>query len=130
MTPQNLDQLIDSAHAELERVEAEAKQLEARLLRAGVTPPTRRYGKPVDLSQNLTAQGLLQVRDPALASYLGFGSDIARKREEEQQARILQAERMRLQTEQARAQNQAAAAARYKAQLAGVNPVNGRRLGQ
>jgi len=127
MTPQNLDQLIDSAHAELERVEAEAKQLEARLLRVGVTPPTRRYGKPVDLSKNLTAQGLLQARDPALASYLGFGSDLARKREEEQQARILQAERMRLQTDRLRRVNTASARYREQMNLQGINPNTGRR---
>ena len=127
MTPQTLDQQIDAAHSELERIETEARAIEARLIRAGITPPLRRYGRPVDLSKNLTAQGLLQVKDPALAAFLGYGSDIARKRAEEAAARELQAERMRMMTAQTKAANDAAAAGRYRQQLAGINPNTGRR---
>lgn len=125
-----LDKEINRAHAAAEEAENQARAIEARLIKAGITPPVRRYGAKVDLSQNLTAQALLQLKDPALASYLGFGSDIARKRAQEAAARELQAERMRLLTAQSKAANDAAAADRYRAQLAGVNPVNGRRLGE
>lgn len=126
----SLDAQIAKAHSAAEAAESEARAIEARLLRAGITPPLRRYGAKVDLSRNLTAQGLLQVKDPALAAFLGYGSDIARKRAEEAAARELQAERMRLMTAQSKAANDAAAADRYRAQLAGINPLSNRRLGQ
>jgi hypothetical protein len=52
-----LDQQIDAAHLAAERVEAEAGQIEARIVAAGGVPPTRPYGKPVSgeaVSRNLT----------------------------------------------------------------------------
>ncbi|MBM5785491.1 MAG: hypothetical protein FJ076_11855 [Cyanobacteria bacterium K_DeepCast_35m_m1_288] len=123
----DLDTQIAKAHAAAEAAEAEARAIEARLIKSGITPPLRRYGSKVDLSKNLTAQGLLQVKDPALAAFLGYGSDIARKRAEEAAARELQAERMRMMTAQTKAANDAAAAQRYQQQLAGINPNTGRR---
>lgn len=123
----SLDAQIAKAHSAAEAAESEARAIEARLIKAGITPPLRRYGAKVDLSKNLTAQGLLQVKDPALAAFLGYGSDIARKRAEEAAARDLQAERMRLMTAQAKAANDAAAAQRYRQALAGINPNTGRR---
>jgi len=123
----SLDAQIVKAHAAAEAAEVDARAIEARLIKAGITPPLRRYGAKVDLSKNLTAQGLLQVKDPALAAFLGYGSDIARKRAEEAAARELQAERMRLMTAQTKAANDAAAAGRYRQQLAGINPNTGRR---
>jgi len=123
----DLDTQIAKAHAAAEAAEAEARAIEARLIKSGITPPLRRYGAKVDLSKNLTAQGLLQVKDPALAAFLGYGSDIARKRAEEAAARELQAERMRMMTAQTKAANDAAAAQRYQQQLAGINPNTGRR---
>jgi hypothetical protein len=126
----SIDQQIDAAHSEAERIEQEARQIEARIVKAGGIPPTRPYGRPVSgeaVAQNLTLKSLLQRRDPALASYLGFGSDIARKREEEQQARILQAETLAMKTEALRRQNQQVAQQRYQQQLAGINPNTGRR---
>ena len=123
----DLDTQIAKAHAAAEAAEAEARAIEARLIKSGITPPLRRYSAKVDLSKNLTAQGLLQVKDPALAAFLGYGSDIARKRAEEAAARELQAERMRMMTAQTKAANDAAAAQRYQQQLAGINPNTGRR---
>lgn len=123
----SLDSQIAKAHSAAEAAESEARAIEARLIKAGITPPLRRYGAKVDLSKNLTAQGLLQVKDPALAAFLGYGSDIARKRAEEAAARELQAERMRLMTAQSKAANDAAAAQRYRQALAGINPNTGRR---
>ena len=42
-----LDQQIDAAHLAAERVENEALQIEARIIKAGGVPPKRPYGKPV-----------------------------------------------------------------------------------
>ena len=117
----DLDSMIDAAHAEAERIESEALQLEARIIRAGGVPPRRPFGRPVSaeaVAQNLTLKSLLQRRDPALAAFFGIGSDLQRKAEEERVAREMQAEAMRLQTERLSAQNQAAAANRYRQQLA------------
>ena len=115
-----LDYQIDAAHHEAQRIENEALAIEARILKAGATPPTRPYGKPVSreaISRNLTTTGLLQRRDPALAAYLGIGSDYHQKQQQAAEARRLQVESMQAKTEQLRKQNEAAAAARYRQQL-------------
>ena len=44
----SLDQQIDAAHNEEERIEADALQIEARIVKAGGIPPRRQYGKPVN----------------------------------------------------------------------------------
>jgi uncharacterized protein HemX len=115
-----LDHQIDAAHHEAQRIENEALAIEARILKAGATPPTRPYGKPVSreaVSRNLTTTGLLQRRDPALAAYLGIGSDYHLKQQQAAEARRLQVESMQAQTEQLRQRNQAAAEARFRRQL-------------
>jgi hypothetical protein len=116
-----LDQAIDAAHNEAERIENDARAIEARIIKAGALPPARPYGRPVDpaaIAKNLTLKSVLQRRDPALAAYLGVGSDLQRRRDEEEATRALQAESLRMKTEQARQQNQAAAAQRYRQQMA------------
>jgi hypothetical protein len=115
-----LDYQIDAAHHEAQRIENEALAIEARIIKAGGVPPTRRYGKPVSreaVSRSLTTTGLLQRRDPALAAYLGVGSDYHLKQQQAAEARRLQVESMQAKTEQLRKQNEAAAAARYRQQL-------------
>jgi hypothetical protein len=115
-----LDQQIDAAHHEAQRIENEALAIEARIIAAGGVPPVRRYGTPVSreaVSRNLTTTGLLQRRDPALASFLGVGSDFHQKQQQAAEARRLQVESMQAQTEQLRQRNQAAADARYRQQL-------------
>ena len=115
-----LDYQIDAAHHEAQRIENEALAIEARILKAGATPPTRPYGKPVSreaVSRNLTTTGLLQRRDPALAAYLGIGSDYHQKQQQAAEARRLQVESMQAKTEQLRKQNEAAAEARFRRQL-------------
>ncbi len=115
-----LDYQIDAAHHEAQRIEAEAGQIEARIVAAGGVPPVRRYGTPVSgeaVSRNLTTTGLLQRRDPALASYLGIGSDYHQKEAAAAAARQASAEALQAKTEQLRQRNQAAADARYKATL-------------
>jgi hypothetical protein len=115
-----LDYQIDAAHHEAQRIENEALAIEARIIAAGGVPPTRPYGKPVSreaVSRNLTTTGLLQRRDPALASFLGIGSDYHQKQQQAAEARRLQVESMQAQTEQLRKQNEAAAEARFRRQL-------------
>ena len=115
-----LDQAIDAAHNEAERIENEARQIEARIVKAGGVPPVRRYGKPVSgeaVSRNLTLTGALQRRDPALAAYLGIGSDYHQKEAAAAAARQASAQALQAQTEQLRQRNQAAAEARFRRQL-------------
>ena len=115
-----LDYQIDAAHHEAQRIENEALAIEARIIAAGGVPPVRRYGKPVSgeaVSRNLTTTGLLQRRDPALAAYLGIGSDYHLKQQQAAEARRLQVESMQAKTEQLRKQNEAAAEARFRRQL-------------
>ena len=128
-----LDQRIDAAHAEAERAENEARQVEARIVAAGGIPPKRQYGRPVDpeaVRKNLTLVSVLNRRDPALASYLGVGSDYHRRQQQEREAAALQAQAMQLQTEQLRAANAEAQRQREWAQLNGRSALTGRRLGQ
>ena len=127
-----LDQRIEAAHSDAERVENDARAIEARIVAAGGVPPTRPYGRPVsgdDIRKNLTLTSLLQRKDPKLAAYLGVGSDYQRRREEEAAARQMQAEALRLQTARLAEVNAASARYREQQQLAGVNPVTGRRWG-
>ena len=127
-----LDQQIDAAHLAAERVENEARQIEARIIKAGGVPPKRPYGKPVSgeaVSRNITLTGALQRRDPALANYLGIGSDYHRKQQEAIEARRLRAEAMQIQTDRLREVNAASSRYRQQANLAGINQLNGRRWG-
>jgi hypothetical protein len=112
-----LDQQIDAAHLAAERVENEARQIEARIIKAGGVPPKRPYGKPVSgeaVSRNITLTGALQRRDPALANYLGIGSDYHRKQQEAIEARKMQVQAMEMQTARLREVN--AASSRYRQQ--------------
>ena len=115
-----LEHQIDAAHHEAQRIENEALAIEARIIAAGGVPPVRRYGKPVSgeaVSKNLTLTGALQRRDPALAAYLGIGSDYHLKQQQAAEARRLQVESMQAKTGPLRKQNEAAADARYRQQL-------------
>ncbi len=127
-----LDQRIEQAHSDAERVENDARAIEARIVAAGGVPPTRPYGRPVsgdDIRKNLTLTSLLQRKDPKLAAYLGVGSDYQRRREEEAAARQMQAQALQMQTERLRQVNAASARYREQQQLAGINPLTGRRWG-
>lgn len=130
MTPQSLDQQIEAAYAEAERIEANARQLEARILATGARLPTRQYGKPVDaseLAKNLTARSLICKRDPRLAAYLGLQDGSYRRDAEEREAAALRAEAMRQRTERLREVNAASARYREQMNLQGINPNTGRR---
>lgn len=127
-----LEQRIEAAHSDAERVENDARAIEARIVAIGGIPPTRRYGTPVsgdDIRKNLTLTSLLQRKDPKLAAFLGVGSDHQRRREEEAAARQMQAQALRMQTDRLRQVNAASTKYREQQQLAGINPLTGRRWG-
>ena len=126
----SLDQQIDAAHSEAERIEADALQVEARIVKAGGIPPRRQYGKPVSaeaIRQNLTLVGLLNAKDPALASFLGIQSGAYAREQQEREERQALAERMQQLTEQTRQQNMARQLHRERCDAANINPLTGAR---
>ena len=126
----SIDQQIDAAHAEAERIENEALQIEARIVKAGGIPPHRQYGKPFSadsVRQNLTLTGLINAKDPALASFLGVQTGAYLREQAEREDRQAVAARMQELTEQARQRNQAAQLLRERAAAAGIDPLTGRR---
>lgn len=128
----SLEQQIEAAHLAAERIEAEARQLEARILATGARLPTRQYGRPVDageLRRNLTATALINQRDPALASFLGLQDGSHQRRQQQAAERQQQIQRLQAATDEARTRNLMAAQRRQAAFSAGINPVSGRRLG-
>ena len=131
----DLDQQIAQAHHDLEAVELEAKQLEARIRRiAGMERllPDRNYGRPVNiqaLKENLTARSLINNADPALASYLNIQSGGYKAAEEREEARRMAAEALRMRTERLHQQNADAQRLRERFSIAGINPHTGRRQG-
>lgn len=131
----DLDAMIDASHRQVEETESTARSLEARICRipgADRHLPLRQYGSPVnpaDIKKNLTLRSLISKNDPSLASYLGLQDGSHRRREEEEQARFMQAQRLQMMTEATRQQNQESAQRRYQQHIAGINPVTGRRLG-
>jgi hypothetical protein len=123
----DINHLIDKAHSAAEAAEDQARQIEARIAAipgAARLIPLRQYGKPVDgktVGQNLTLRSMVERHDPALAAYLGFGSDVHRREAAEAAERHAIAERMAAQTAALREQNQAAQLQRERAALAGYN---------
>jgi len=127
----SLDQQIEAAHAEAERVEAEALQLEARIIKAGGVPPRRQYGKPVSteaIRQNLTLTGLINSRDPQLASFLGVQSGAYAREQAECAERQAAIERLQQATAELQQRNQQSQLNRERAAIAGINPVTGSRF--
>ncbi|MCP9776215.1 hypothetical protein [Cyanobium sp. WAJ14-Wanaka] len=126
----DLDAMIGQAHAEAERIENDARQVEARIVGCGGVPPLRAYGKPVsgtDVGRNLTLKSLLARRDPALAAFLGVGSDLQRREAEAAEARQATITRMQEATEATRLHNQQQRQHLERSNLAGVSPTTGRR---
>ena len=121
-----LDQQIEAAHSAAEVVEAEALQIEARIVKAGGVPPRRQYGKPVSVQairQNLTLVGLINAKDPALASFLGVQSGAYVREQAEREERQALAERMQQLTEATRQRNQAAQLHRECCAAANIDPL-------
>ena len=132
----DLDAQISKAHGAAEATENEARQVEARICRiqgAARYLPHRRYGSPVsgdEIRKNLTLASLIARHDAPLAAFLGVASGEHRRRDEEQAARAMQAQALAMETERIRTINAASTRYREQQQLAGINPLTGRRWGQ
>jgi len=128
----DINQQIEKAHSAAEATEDQARQLEARIAAipgAARLIPLRQYGRPVDgqaIARNLTLRSMVERHDPALAAYLGFGSDVHRREAEQAAERQAMVERMTAQTAALRQQNSAAQLHRERAALAGFNAVTRR----
>ena len=139
----DFDTEIDQQHKAAQAAEDRAVAVIERMRRIGglttlVDRMPRRFGQPPNPysagSRNLTAAGLLERHDPALAQHLATlaGTSInapnyAAKAEAE--ARAAAADRMRKETERLAAENELRKRARERAAIAGISPVTGRRLG-
>jgi nucleotide-binding universal stress UspA family protein len=140
----DIDTEIDQQHAAAQAAEDRAVAVIERMRRITglatvVDKMPRRFGQPPNPyaagSRNLTAAGLLERHDPALAQHLATlaGTSInapnyAAKAEAEE--RVAAAERMRQETERLAAENELRRRARDRAAMAGVSMLTGRRLGQ
>jgi hypothetical protein len=128
----DLDAQISKAHSAAEATEQQARHLEARIVKAGGTPPLRQYGSAVSadaIRKNLTLVSVLNRHDPELASYLGVQTGSYRRVAEEREARKMAAESMAMQTARLREVNAASASYRAQQNQAGINPLTGRRWG-
>lgn len=131
----DLDDQINSAHADLEQREQEARKLEQRLRKIpGLERllPTRNYGRPVDVNaikSNLTAVSLINSYDEPLASFLGVQTGSGREARELREAAKLQAEALRMRTEKLAAENAFRREQLQRSFNAGINPSTGRRFG-
>lgn len=127
-----LDQRIEAAHSDAERVENDARAIEVLIVAVSGISPRRPYGRPASgdgIRKNLTLTSLLQRKAPKLAAYLDVGSDHQRRREEEAVARQMEAEALRLQTARLAEVNAASARYREQQQLVGINRLTNRRWG-
>ena len=108
--PNELDAKIARSHINAEKVEAEAKALENKLLENYEFDrkylPQRTWGQPFDPSKlSMTAKFLIEKHQPHVASYLGFNTGYHSRQEEIEQARKEAATRMAEQTEKLKEQN-------------------------
>ena len=110
------------AQARITSVETEARAIESELNTIpGVKGrlPNRQYGTALNtaaLAQNITVTALINRHRPDIAAYLGLQDGGNIRLEEEREAQKLRAESLRMQTEDLRAKNQAAAADRQQRQ--------------
>jgi len=129
----DLDSQIADAHRRAEETEAQARLIEARIIKipgADRMLPSRRYGAPVDaaaIGRNLSLRALIGRKDPQLAAYLGvpYGPSAA-----EEQARLdreAAIQRMKQKTIDLAVQNSDARRHLERSQLAGLNPNTGQR---
>ena len=128
----DLDAQISKAHSAAEATEHQARQIEARIVKAGGTPPLRQYGSAVSadaIRKNLTLVSVLNRHDPELASYLGVQTGNYRRAAEEREARILRGKALEMETARLREVNAASSRYREQQNQAGRNPMTGRRWG-
>jgi hypothetical protein len=128
----DLDTQISRAHAAAEATEQQARQIESRIVKAGGTPPLRQYGSAVSadaIRKNLTLVSVLNRHDPELASYLGVQTGSYRRVAEEREDRVLRGKALEMETARLREVNAASSRYREQQNLAGINPLTGRRWG-
>jgi hypothetical protein len=128
----DLDAQISKAHSAAEATEQQARQIEARIIKAGGTPPLRQYGSAVSadaIRKNLTLVSVLNRHDPELASYLGVQTGNYRRAAEEREARVLRGKALEMETARLREVNAASSRYREQQNRAGRNPMTGRRWG-
>lgn len=92
----------------------------------------RQYGSAVSadaIRKNLTLVSVLNRHDPELASYLGVQTGSYRREAEEREARILRGKALEMETARLREVNAASSRYREQQNLAGINPLTGRRWG-
>ena len=90
--PEELNSKIAQSFKKQEQVEAEAKQLENKLLEnyefKKSMIPERKWGQPFDPSKlTMTAKFIIEKHQPAVASYLGFNSGYHSRQQEIEAAR-------------------------------------------
>ena len=140
----DFDSEIDKAHRQAQDAESRAVVAMERMrqipgMTTIVDKMPRRFGQAPNPyapgSRNLTAAGLLERHDPALAHHLATlvgatigAPDYAAKAQAE--AKAAEIDRMRQATERLAAENELHRRARERASLAGVQMLTGRRLGQ
>ena len=128
----DLDTAISKAHSAAEATEQQSRQIEARIIKAGGTPPLRQYGSAVSadaIRKNLTLVSVLNRHDPELASYLGVQTGNYRREAEEKEARAMRGKALEMETARLREVNAASTRYREQQQLQGRNPLTGRRWG-
>ena len=110
----DLNEEVAKAHQSVTETENHARAIEARIRKidgAGPLLPARGYGRTVDtaaIAKGLNLRSLIARKDPELASYLGVGSDLAMREEEEREARRLRVQALGMETEKLRQQNEEA----------------------
>ena len=129
----DLDSQIADAHRQAEETEAQARLIEARIIKipgADRMLPPRRYGAPVDtaaIGRNLSLRGLIGRHDPALAAFLGVPHGPSAAEEQARQDREAAIQRMKQETIDLAVRNSDARRHLERSQLAGLNPNTGRR---
>jgi hypothetical protein len=129
----DLDSQIADAHRQAEETESQARLIEARICKipgADRMLPRRKYGAEVDRSaieKNLSLRSLIGRFDPSLAAYLGVPYGPSAAEEKALQDREAAIQRMKQKTTDLAIQNQDARRHLERSQLAGLNPLTGRR---
>ena len=111
--PEELNSKIHQSFKNQEKVEAEAKQLENKLLENyefnKSMLPARNWGQPFDSNKlTMTAKFIIEKHQPEVASYLGFNSGYHSRQQEIAQAREEASARMAKRIATLQEQNQEA----------------------
>ena len=114
---QSIDEAIIASYQSALKVEAMARQLEARIAKIDGAKrhlPSRRYGQPVDTAKirsNLTLTSLIAQDSAKLAHFCGIDPSIRHRIDEQREARAMAAQAMQMRTERLREANERAAKA-------------------